>query len=97
MNYCLDRIEFQSMMTLKFQMTLNFEMVILTYQIVSLGKCLCICDCFSAVNGIGISHMVPLGKCLYVCDCVSAMNGLMIMISHVVPLTKGLYVTTSLQ
>ena len=73
-------------------MMLKFEIVILTYQIVSLGKCLYICDCFSAVNGIviGISHMVTFGKCLYICDCVFAVNG--IVISHMVPLGKCLYV-----
>ena len=86
---------FNVMMTLKFQMMiLKFEMVILISHIVSLGKCLYVCDCFSAVNriviGIVISHMVPLGKCLYVCELFSAVNR--IMISHMVPLGKCLYV-----
>ena len=55
-----------------------------------LGKCLYVCEFFSAVNRIVISHIVPLGKCLCVCEFFSAVNG--IVISHIASLGNCVYV-----
>ena len=54
----------------------------------ALGKCLYVCEFFSAKNRIMISHIVPLGKCLCVCEFFSAVNG--IVISHIAHLGKCL-------
>ena len=60
----------------------------------ALGKCLYVCEFFSAVNGIMISHIVPLGKRLCVCQFFSARNGIWIgmVMFHILCLGKCLYI-----
>ena len=60
----------------------------------ALGKCLYVCEFFSAMNGIMFSHIVPLEKCLCFCQFLSARNGITIgiVMFHILCLGKCLYI-----